>query len=172
MNWMMQATEGDKLPAKLGTVLPQNQWLYSNSYNSKYSSTKYTVRSISIWTVLQFLFFWLCTPAHWVWNEAMHMSRDCRLEFGWSFSEIHPFLYIVPPNFRGPKVIGQLAFSVVWLFWCIQSLPLCKYKKAFSIYSWFSQRHQSALVYVKDHCFAVGWCVVHEFGGTWLNMSR
>ena len=37
------------------------------------------VKSVSIWTVLQILFFWLCTPVHLIWNETMYMMLQCRL---------------------------------------------------------------------------------------------
>ena len=64
----------------------------------------YPVQSVSIWTVLHLLLVCLSTPAHSIWNEKNRLK--CRLspliwwmyiDIGWSGSELHSFLFIVPP---------------------------------------------------------------------------
>lgn len=88
---------------------------------------RHTVQSISIWTMVQFLFFW-----HWIWNEAM--THEVKVQTDTNnlrvFASVSGNLCrnYIPFNiqsfhFRGPWALRQLASRLFWLVSCIQLPP-------------------------------------------------
>ena len=48
------------------------------------------MQSRSIWTVLKCMFFWLCIPAHWIWNETINMASQLFL-----ISQVHSITSLI-----------------------------------------------------------------------------
>ena len=73
-----------------------------------------TVHFVGIWTVKRFLLFWICTPAHWIWDEWMKLG---------GVLELQPFLYI--DLYSGHyNIFGKLLHRCFWLVGCVQLLSV------------------------------------------------